>query len=446
MVDDSVLGVDISSIASAEQAKAVVESMMSGMRQLRDAPFYKFGRDDLLETGRLLESLGRALYAAQVRWVGEVEDSGVAAELSCSSTRVLLRDVLRINTGDAADRVRAAKLTQQREPISGGEIPPLLPIVGAALDAGDIGQGHVAVITKAFNGWPRTVDQDTADQVEQLLVDQAHQIDPGQLNKVAQRLDPIMDPDGHAPDERDPASRTEFRLGTRNAHTGLTPFTGTFTDEGVEIFRQATFALAKPVLDENGVKDPRSPANRLAQAHVEVLRAYLDAGSGSTVGGHVPHVTMTIDFDTITRQLSDATLSHGGPISIGMARRILCDARILPAVLNGASTILDVGRSQRLYPPHLRDALVLRDGGCAWPGCDRPAGMTQAHHIISWLDGGPTSLSNGVLLCLYHHQQAHSTEWEIRIGPDNRPEFIPPPWIDPHQQPRRNHHHHPLQQ
>ena len=271
---------DISSIASAEQAKAVADAMMSGMRQLRDAPYYKFSRDDLLETGRMLESLSRALYAAQVRWVGEVEDSGVAAELSYSSTRVLLRDVLRISSGDAADRVRAAKLTQQREPISGGEIPPQLPIVGAALDAGDIGQAHVAVITKAFTGWPRTVDQHTADQVEQLLVDQAQEIDPGQLNKVAQRLDDIMNPDGHAPDERDPASRTEFRVGTRNAHTGLTPFTGTFTDEGVEIFRQATFALAKPVTDDNGVKDPRSPANRLAQAHLDVLRAYLDARCG----------------------------------------------------------------------------------------------------------------------------------------------------------------------
>ena len=108
---DSVLGMDISSIASAEQAKAVADAMMSGMRQLRDAPYYKFSRDDLLETGRMLESLSRSLYAAQVRWVGEVEDSGVAAELSCSSTRVLLRDVLRISSGDAADRVRAAKLT-----------------------------------------------------------------------------------------------------------------------------------------------------------------------------------------------------------------------------------------------------------------------------------------------------------------------------------------------
>ena len=273
MLADSVLGMDISSIASAEQAKAVADAMMSGMRQLRDAPYYKFSRDDLLETGRLLESLSRALYAAQVRWVGEVEDSGVAAELSCSSTRVLLRDVLRINSGDAADRVRAAKLTQQREPISGGEIPPQLPIVGAALDAGDIGQAHVAVITKAFTGWPRTVDQHTADQVEQLLVDQAQEIDPGQLNKVAQRLDDIMNPDGHAPDERDPASRTEFRVGTRNAHTGLTPFTGTFTDEGVEIFRQATFALAKPVPDDNGGRRIRGHPRTGSPKHTSTCSA-----------------------------------------------------------------------------------------------------------------------------------------------------------------------------
>ena len=238
-----------------------------------------------------------------------------------------------------------------------------------------------------------------------------------------------MDPDGHAPDERDPASRTEFRLGTRNAHTGLTPFTGTFTDEGVEIFRQATFALAKGVTDDNGVKDPRSPANRLAQAHVDVLRAYLDAGSGSTVGGHIPHITMTINFDTITRQLTEATLSHGGPISIAMARRILGDARILPAVLNGTSTILDVGRSQRLFPPHLRDALVLRDGGCAWPGCTRPAGMTQAHHIINWIDGGPTSLANGVLLCLYHHQTSPFDRMEDPDRP-RQPTRIHPATMD----------------
>src|SRR6478672_2910398 len=378
---DSVLVVDISSITTPQEVEHVVGTLMSGLRMLRDTPFYKFGRDDLLDAGRHLETLGRALYAAQIRWVGEIEDTGTANQLSCSSTRALLRDTLRISSGDAADRIRAAKLTQPREPLSGGNIPPRIPLVGASLDNADIGAGHVAVITKAVSSWPQHLDPDTFDSAEQLLVAEAQQVDPGQLARTAQRLEGILDPDGPAPDEPDPTSRMELRLGNRNPRTRLTPFTGTFTDEAVEMFRQANAALA-----------------------------------------------------------------HGGPITTGQARRILCDARILPAVLNGASKILDLGRSQRIYPPHLRDALVLRDGGCAWPGCDRPAGMTQAHHIISWLDGGPTSLANGVLLCLYHHQQAHSTEWEIRIGPDNRPEFIPPPWIDPHQQPRRNHHHHPLRQ
>ncbi len=128
----------------------------------------------------------------------------------------------------------------------------------------------------------------------------------------------------------------------------------------------------------------------------------------------------------------------------GAARRIACDAAILPMVLGGASQVLDVGRAQRLFTPAQRRALTERDRGCAWPGCDRPPGWTQAHHVVSWLDGGPTDLDNGVLLCLFHHQQAHQSEWTIRLGPDRRPDFIPPTWIDPRQQPRRNHTHRPL--
>ena len=99
-------------IGFATEVKSVADSVVSGIRVLRDTEFYRLGRDELLDAGRILEDLGRALYAAQVQWVGEVEDSGAASELGYSSTRVLLRDVLRINTGDAADRVRAARMTQ----------------------------------------------------------------------------------------------------------------------------------------------------------------------------------------------------------------------------------------------------------------------------------------------------------------------------------------------
>ena len=311
---DSVLVVDISSITTPQEVEHVVNTLMSGLQMLRDTPFYKFGRDDLLDAGRHLETLGRALYAAQIRWVGEIEDTGTANQLSCSSTRALLRDTLRISSGDAADRIRAAKLTQPREPLSGGNIPPRIPLVGAALDNAEIGAGHVAVITKAAASWPQHLDPDTFDSAEQLLVDQAQQVDPGQLARTAQRLEGILDPDGPAPDEPDPTGRMELRLGNRNPRTRLTPFTGTLTDEAVEMFRQATTALAAP--DPANIDDPRSPAARLAHAHLEVIRAFLDTGAGPSVGGQVPHVTMTVDYDTLTGQLANATLAHGGPITI----------------------------------------------------------------------------------------------------------------------------------
>src|SRR6478609_4419262 len=114
-------------IGFATEVKSVADSVVSGIWVLRDTEFYRLGRDELLDAGRILEDLGRALYAAQVQWVGEVEDSGAASELGYSSTRVLLRDVLRINTGDAADRVRAARMTQPREPSAAVKSPPSYP-------------------------------------------------------------------------------------------------------------------------------------------------------------------------------------------------------------------------------------------------------------------------------------------------------------------------------
>ncbi len=90
----------------------------------------------------------------------------------------------------------------------------------------------------------------------------------------------------------------------------------------------------------------------------------------------------------------------------------------------------------RIVPRPIRRALVIRDGGCAFPGCGRPARWCHAHHIWFWADGGPTKLSNLVLLCGHHHRVVHHHGWDVDIGPDGHPQFHPPPWIDPHQIPR----------
>jgi hypothetical protein len=90
----------------------------------------------------------------------------------------------------------------------------------------------------------------------------------------------------------------------------------------------------------------------------------------------------------------------------------------------------------------MRRALIVRDKGCAFPGCDRPPGWCEAHHIQSWLDGGSTALSNLVLLCNHHHERVHAQNWHITIV-DGHPEFTPPEWLAHHHPPLRNTIHHP---
>ena len=73
--------------------------------------------------------------------------------------------------------------------------------------------------------------------------------------------------------------------------------------------------------------------------------------------------------------------------------------------------------------------------------CDRPPEWCDAHHILSWLDGGCTDRDNGVLLCEHHHHTVHADGWRVALARDGTPEFIPPRWIDPAQVPQRNHRH-----
>jgi hypothetical protein len=126
-------------ITTAEQADRLAKLVLSGIELLGEATLFRFTRAEQLDHGRNLEDLDRALYATRVGWVRELENSGAAAELSYSSTRTLLRDVLLLGVGEVSDLVRAATMTLPGEPLSGGDIPARLPQVGDALLAGELG-------------------------------------------------------------------------------------------------------------------------------------------------------------------------------------------------------------------------------------------------------------------------------------------------------------------
>jgi hypothetical protein len=196
-------------------------------------------------------------------------------------------------------------------------------------------------------------------------------------------------------------------------------------------------AHIRPVLDVLGRPQPsgvepdcRTAQQRLADAFVEGMRRVSLEGGLPVHGGDRPRVVVTgvgaaLDLDT------------GARLSPETARRLACDAQVVPAVLNGAGQVLDLGQARRTFDGPARLAVVLRDQGCVHPGCDRPARWCDVHHVIPWWAGGLTNQDNGVLLCGFHHRLYDDQVWRIRFAGDGIPEAIPPPWVDAQQPPVR---------
>ncbi|MHA3023289.1 DUF222 domain-containing protein [Mycobacterium sp. BMJ-28] len=181
--------------------------------------------------------------------------------------------------------------------------------------------------------------------------------------------------------------------------------------------------LCRPVPLPDGSPDPRPVGRRRADALGHVVRTYLSNSRRPTSGGVLPHVTVIRPAEG--KGLVDS-LGFTGPVSATTADLILCDSTIGVVTVDGAGAPLDVGRSERLFTPVIRKGLAVRDGGCAHPGCGRPVSWCDAHHITPWSSGGATSIDNGVLLCRHHHTAIHHGGWQVYLGTDRHPWFIPP--------------------
>ena len=142
-----------------------------------------------------------------------------------------------------------------------------------------------------------------------------------------------------------------------------------------------------------------------------------------TSGGTTATVVVTMGLDTLLGGIAAASLDTGTRITAGEARRLACEAGIVPAVLGGASQVLDLGRTRRFHTPAQRLALALRDGGCTAEGCDLPPAACHAHHDTPWSRGGPTNLDDARLLCHRHHRVIHDARYDTTRLPDGTVRF-----------------------
>jgi hypothetical protein len=112
-----------------------------------------------------------------------------------------------------------------------------------------------------------------------------------------------------------------------------------------------------------------------------------------------------------------ATLEDGTRVSAEALRRVACDCALL--AVGGDGENLNIGRRSRSIPPALRRALMLRDRGCAFPGCTHSS-FLHGHHIEHWLHGGATRLDNLAMMCSRHHCMVHEGGWTITTGADGK--------------------------
>lgn len=183
--------------------------------------------------------------------------------------------------------------------------------------------------------------------------------------------------------------------------------------------------LVEPVTpEERGpVRDPRSAPKRRADAFMELVQraaAELPGAGKGSVTSH-PKVVVTVGLETLqgvpgpfegssvgVRFLPGTGRTQAGELLAGsMLRRLACDAGVIPAVLCSHGGIIDLGQEERLFVGRARTAVVHRDRGCTFPGCDRPPDWCEVHHLVPWWAGGPTDVDNGALLCSRHHTIVH---------------------------------------
>lgn len=330
------------------------------------------------------------------------------------------------------------------------------PIVDDAL-GGDIGVAHAVAAAEAVEALPADLDPPVRTRAVALMREHARLFDSAQLARVGQRLVAVVDPDrGDAllavALEREERRAAQSRSLTMCAvQAGLVR--GRFVLPAVDAEAVATalrpLAAPRPAAptrtatdgdpwtDADGsaagmaARDPRTFPQRMADALVELATAALAAGDLPLNGGERPQLVVTVGIDQLRSRTGVAETLDGSPVSPAQLRRIACDSSVLPAVLGGAGQPLDIGRETRVVPTGIRRALVLRDRGCAFPGCDRPAPWCDAHHITHWADGGSTALGNLVLLCGFHHRTVHGTPWTVSIDEPGRPVWRPPPWLAP---------------
>ena len=353
-----------------------VETLAAAVDGLLAADLSRLDALGLVDLLRAVEVQVRRLPTVYHRLVAELDARAVGHQMGTCSTTDLLRQVLRVSSGEAAGRVRAAADLGPRRTLTGDRLPPLFPAVATAQTAGTLSPAHARVITTTVDALPAAIDAVHGRAVETFLVEHATHLDPVQLGHAATRLTDTLNPDGTHTDDTDRQRRRDLTLHTH--HDGTGTLTGTLTPETTAVWQTILDTLSAPDPAADGTHDPRNSGQRRHDALLDAGQRLLRSGDLPDNGGVPVTITVTITLDQLRQETGHTSTGHGTQLNIPDLLRLAAQADIIPVVLNDTGAILTYGRTRRLATPTQRLALTARDRGCSFPGCHRPATWCQA--------------------------------------------------------------------
>jgi Domain of unknown function (DUF222)/HNH endonuclease len=375
------------------------------------------------EQADLLRVLGRAeakISAVRMKVLAAAEKTGVGRSSGAAGTGQWVAQVT--NRDQAATHREvglATGLTERKA-------------TAKALADGALSPQHAEVIVRATRQLPDTVTEAQRDEVEADLVTKAMMLPPKALRRAARRALAAVEPDvrvvdaheNHLVADEEAAAREKTRLTLHDNDDGTV--TGHFTVPTLQghLLRKVLDTMTAPRRGHQGagpaqVGDKASPRTDWDQmrglAFCELLEHLptdrLHPKTAATV-------VVTIAEEQLRGQLKAAGLDTGEVVSAGEARRMACNAGLLPAVLGGRSLPLDLGQQKRLFSEAQRMAVGLVHDTCAADGCERPFAWCELHHRKPWSQGGHTDLEDAVPLCHFHHQRIHDAGFLHRYLPD----------------------------
>jgi hypothetical protein len=293
-----------------------------------------------------------------------------------------------------------------------GQQLALLGQCSTAMASGQIGFAHFALIARTSAAVGERLDQTTL-----LRLARKHTI--ARFHDDCYHARHAADPKGCADEESQGAEVRSVKLASGDDGT---VFVSGYLDK---IGGAAVRTALEPLAKRAGKDDTRPRDRRVADALIDLCMHALD-------NGLVPqraHLQVTASLETLLGLpgAPGANMEFSLPISAKAVERLACDCAVTRILLGSDSTVIDVGRAKRTISGPQRTALKIRDGGCSWPGCDRPVSMTEGHHLVHWIHNGPGDLSNLTLLCYRHHWMVHEGGWQIVRTDDGRLLTIPPP-------------------